>query len=43
MVKSNWFELSIMAALVAFWIFFVGMLATNEAFRNAVLNPFTTT
>lgn len=41
MAKPNTFELSIMAALVAFWIFFIGMLATNEAFRNAVLHPFT--
>jgi hypothetical protein len=40
MVKSNLFELTIMAALVAFWIFFIGMLATNEAFRNVVLHPF---
>lgn len=41
MVKPNRFELSIMAGLVAFWIFFFGMLATNEAFRDLVLNPFT--
>ncbi len=39
MPKSEKLELALKTAAIAFWVFVIGMVATNDWFRQILFNP----